>query len=135
MKNFLKILKWLLLLVILFIGFIYISSFVSSCDDENSCCYGHGGYRLSAIDSDKNRITMFSCKVEDNMTDYDVYIQSKKTHNYLLQKLKEDEMNNSKAIIFNRNLILKKFACQVVYWNKCFDDECLNEEVNELDFK
>ena len=135
MKIFLKILKWFLLLVLLFIGFLYFSSFVSSCDDENSCCHGHGDYRLSAIDSDENRTTMFSCKVEDNMTDYDVYIQSKKTHNYLLQKLKEDETNNTKAIIFNRELTLKKFGCQVVYWNKCFDDECLNEEVTELDFK
>jgi predicted Holliday junction resolvase-like endonuclease len=128
LKKFLNILKWFFIILGV-IFFILISSIVIT-KIINSSSNGQVNYRLSSIENEQNKNinTMFSCKIEDNTTDFDTYLQSKKTYDYLIEKLRENNFNNSKEIIFNRDLTLKEFGCQVVYWNKCSNDECLNNK-------
>ena len=104
-------------LILLLLGVVYVITSSFSCDD--SCCNGHGDYELMHVIHEE-KTTIFSCKNDENITEYYEQgqyrdMQAKKTYDYITNELKNDEVNKSQALIFNRELTLEKFGCQVIY--------------------
>jgi hypothetical protein len=104
-----KILKLLGLSLLVFFLYIF---FDSSCD-EDSCCNGHGDYWLSSF-KENNKTYTFFC--ETNRTDYETYIQAKKTYDYIENNLKNCDEKYKKNIIYSVEPTRKLFGCNVVLW-------------------